>query len=183
MSDSQKEIAVFGGGCFWCTDAVFKMLKGVKSLTSGYAGGTVENPTYQQVSTGTTGHAEALQIEFDPSLVSFRDLLTIFFATHDATTLNRQGADVGTQYRSAIFYTSEKQKEEAEAFIKELDASASDGDPIVTEVTPLTKFYPAEDYHQDYYAQNPTQGYCRIVIAPKLQKVQEKYAELLKQNS
>ncbi len=180
MTESKTEVAVFGGGCFWCTDAVFKMLKGVKSQTSGYTGGTIENPTYQQVSTGTTGHAESLKIEFDPSLVSFRDLLTIFFATHDATTLNRQGADVGTQYRSAIFYTSEEQKIEAEGFIKELEASSPDGDPIVTEVTPLTKFYPAEDYHQDYYANNPEQGYCRVIIAPKLQKVQKEYADLLK---
>jgi peptide-methionine (S)-S-oxide reductase len=174
------QTAVFGGGCFWCTDAVFKMLDGVISLTSGYTGGTVPNPTYQQVSGGNTGHAESLKIEFDPSRVTFRDLLTIFFATHDATTLNRQGADVGTQYRSAIFYTNDEQKAEAEAFIKELDASSKDGDPVVTEVTPLDIFYPAESYHQDYYANNPSQGYCRIVIAPKLQKVQEHYAELLK---
>ncbi len=180
---NESEIAVFGGGCFWCTDAVFKMLEGIKSLTSGYTGGTIENPTYAQVSTGTTGHAESLKIEFDPSKVFYKDLLTIFFATHDATTLNRQGADVGTQYRSAIFYTSPKQKEEAETFIKELQASSKEGDPIVTEVTPLAEFYPAEDYHQDYYANNQTQGYCRVVIAPKLQKVQEKYAEFLKKNS
>ncbi len=175
-----KETAVFGGGCFWCTEAVFKMLEGIDSITSGYAGGHTDNPTYQQVSSGTTGHAESVQIIFDPSKVSYKTLLTIFFATHDATQLNRQGNDVGTQYRSAIFYTSEEQKTEAEAFIAELEASSKDGDPIVTEVTPLTKFWPAEDYHQDYFANNPNQSYCQIIIAPKLQKVQEKYAELLK---
>jgi peptide-methionine (S)-S-oxide reductase len=180
---STTEVAVFGGGCFWCTDAVFKELKGVLSSTSGYTGGSIPNPTYQQVSSGTTGHAEAIRLEFDSSQVAYHDLLTIFFATHDATTLNRQGADVGTQYRSAIFYTTEEQKTEAEAFIQELTDSSSAGDPIVTEVTPLGEFYPAEDYHQDYYANNANQGYCRIVIAPKLQKVQEQYAELLRKNS
>jgi peptide-methionine (S)-S-oxide reductase len=178
-----KENAIFGGGCFWCTDAVFKMLEGVDSITSGYAGGQTESPTYREVSSGTTGHAEVIKIEFDPSKVSYRDLLTIFFATHDATQLNRQGADVGTQYRSAIFYTNDAQKTQAESFIVELNASSTDGDPIVTEVVPLTVFYPAEDYHQDYYAQNANQGYCQVVIAPKLHKVQEKYAELLKRNS
>ena len=176
----KKETVVFGGGCFWCTEAVFKMLKGVESVTSGYAGGTTVNPTYQQVCSGTTGHAEAIQIEYDPELVSYKDLLTIFFASHDATQLNRQGADVGTQYRSIVLYTNTEQKTEAEDFIQELNASSSEGDPIVTEVVPLTVFYPAEDYHQNYYAQNANQGYCQIVIAPKLQKVQEKYAELLK---
>lgn len=176
----EKQIIVFGGGCFWCTEAVFKMLKGVQSVTSGYAGGHTENPTYSQVCSGSTGHAEAIQIEYDPSEVSLHDLLTIFFASHDATQINRQGADVGTQYRSIILYTTEEQKTETEAFIKELDASSKDGDPIATEVVPLTTFYPAEDYHQDYYAQNKNQGYCQVVIAPKLQKVQEKYAELLK---
>ena len=174
------ETAVFGGGCFWCTEAVFKMLDGVESVTSGYAGGTTENPTYQEVSSGTTGHAESVQIAFDPSKVSYKTLLTIFFATHDASQLNRQGNDVGTQYRSIIFYTTEEQEKEAAAFIAELQASSADGDPIVTQVELLTKFYTAEDYHQNYYAQNSNQGYCQIIIAPKLQKVQEKYAELLK---
>jgi peptide-methionine (S)-S-oxide reductase len=178
MKDLQT--AVFGGGCFWCTEAVFKMLDGVESITSGYTGGEVANPTYQQVSSGTTGHAEAIEIFFDQSKVSYRDLLTIFFATHDATTINRQGADIGTQYRSAIFYTTEKERVDAEAFIDELNTSSNEGDPIVTEVTPFTVFYPAEDYHQNYYARNGEQGYCRVVIAPKLQKVQEKYADLLK---
>ena len=179
MSGTTEKV-VFGGGCFWCTEAVFKMLTGVESVTSGYAGGNTENPTYREVCSGKTGHAEAIQIEYDSSKVSYKDLLTIFFASHDATQLNRQGADVGTQYRSIVLYTTEKQKSETESFIKELDASSSDGDPIVTEVVPLTIFYPAEDYHQDYYAQNANQGYCQIVIAPKLQKVQAQYAELLK---
>jgi peptide-methionine (S)-S-oxide reductase len=173
------ETAVFGGGCFWCTEAVFKMLKGVQSVTSGYAGGTIENPTYGQVSNGTTGHAEVIKIDYNPSEVSFDTLMTIFFASHDATQLNRQGADVGTQYRSAIFYTTEEQHRQAQLFIKGLNDSSNEGDPIVTEVTPLTKFYPAEEYHQNYFAQNGMQPYCQIVIAPKLAKVQEKYAELL----
>ncbi len=176
----KTETIVLAGGCFWCTEAVFKMLKGVDSVTSGYAGGHTENPTYREVCAGTTGHAEAVQIEYDPAQVPLETLLTIFFATHDATQLNRQGADVGTQYRSAIFYTTEEQKSVVEKFIKELDASSSEGEPIVTQVEPLTKFYPAEDYHQNYYSQNQNQGYCQVVIAPKLQKVQEKYAELLR---
>jgi peptide-methionine (S)-S-oxide reductase len=176
----KTETIVFGGGCFWCTEAVFKMLNGVESVTSGYSGGTVPNPTYQQVCTGTTGHAESAQVVYDPSKVSFKDLLTIFFASHDATQLNRQGADIGTQYRSVVFYTTEEQKKETEEFIKELEASSPDGDPIVTQVEPLTVFYPAEDYHQNYYANNSAQGYCQVIIAPKLQKVQEKYANLLK---
>jgi peptide-methionine (S)-S-oxide reductase len=172
--------AVFGGGCFWCTEAVFKMLTGVESVSSGYAGGNTNNPTYQQVSSGTTGHAEVIKIDFDPTKISYRDLLTVFFATHDATQLNRQGADVGTQYRSIVLYTSDEQKTEAEAFIKELNASTKDGDPVVTTVEPLEKFYEAEDYHQDYFENNPGAGYCQIVIAPKLHKAQEKFAQLLK---
>lgn len=175
-----KETAVFGGGCFWCTEAVFKMLDGVESVTSGYAGGHTENPTYMDVCGGETGHAEVIKIEFDPTKRPYHDLLTIFFATHDATQLNRQGNDVGTQYRSIILYTTDAQKEEAEKFIAELNASSKEGDPIVTEVQPLTKFWPAEDYHQDYYANNKQQGYCQVIIAPKLQKVQAKFAELLK---
>lgn len=178
-----REVAVFGGGCFWCTEAVFKMLKGVTSVASGYAGGTVPDPTYEQVCTGTTGHAEVIRIEYDPAQVSYRTLLTIFFASHDATQLNRQGNDVGTQYRSVIFTTTPGQKAAAEAFIAELEASANEGDPIVTAVEPLTAFYPAEDYHQDYYAQNKQQGYCQVIIAPKLQKVQQEYADLLKSAS
>jgi peptide-methionine (S)-S-oxide reductase len=182
-NNSKTQSIVLGGGCFWCTEAVFKMLDGVESLTSGYAGGTTENPTYSQVCTGTTGHAEAVQIVYDPSKVSLHDLLTVFFATHDATQLNRQGNDIGTQYRSIILYSTDEQKMEAKSFIDELEASSKDGDPITTEIVPLTKFYPAEDYHQNYYANNQNQGYCSVIIAPKLQKVQEKFAELLKKNS
>lgn len=182
MGVSKTEIAVLGGGCFWCTEAVFKMLRGVVSVVPGYTGGKTEHPTYEDVCTGNTGHAEVIRIEYDPALVSFKTLLTIFFASHDATTLNRQGNDVGTQYRSVIFYTTDDQKKVAEAFIRELDASASEGDPIVTMVESLVKFYPAEDYHKNYFERNGSNSYCEIVIAPKLQKVQEKFAEILKHN-
>ncbi len=173
------ETAIFGGGCFWCTEAVFKMLKGVKSVDPGYAGGETKNPTYIQVSNGDTGHAEVIKIEYDPSVITYHDLLTVFFATHDPTTLNRQGADVGTQYRSVIFTTNDAQAKEAPAFIKELNDSNEMGAPIVTEVMPLPKFYEAESYHKDYYANNPGNRYCEIVINPKLEKVQKKFAELL----
>ncbi len=177
---NNTEFAVFGGGCFWCTEAVFKMLRGVISVEPGYAGGTKENPSYEDVSSGTTGHAEVIHIEYSPSKVTYRDLLTVFFGSHDSTTLNRQGADVGTQYRSAIFTTSDAQKSEAEAFIKELNDSNTEGAPVVTEVRPLEKFYPAENYHHDYYANNKEAGYCQIIINPKLQKVQQQFAALLK---
>lgn len=177
--DEKTEVVVFGGGCFWCTEAVFKMLRGVHSVTPGYAGGTIPNPTYEAVCGGTTGHAEVIKIEYDPTRISFRDLLTVFFATHDPTTLNRQGNDVGTQYRSEIFYTTEKQKEEAEAFIAEVDTSTKDGDPVVTQIEPLDVFYPAENYHQDYFAKNPTRAYCQIVVSPKVEKVQKEFARLL----
>ena len=175
-----NEIAVFGGGCFWCTEAVFKMLRGVSSVLPGYAGGTVDAPTYEQVSTGTTGHAEVVRIVYDPAQVSYRTLLTIFFASHDSTTVNRQGADIGTQYRSVIFYTTPEQKREAEAFITEINNSSTLGAPVVTDVEPLTKFYEAENYHQDYFAKNPHARYCELIINPKLEKVQEQFAELLK---
>lgn len=175
--------AVFGGGCFWCTEAVFKMLRGVLSVEPGYAGGTTENPTYREVSTGTTGHAEVIKIVYDPALVSYHDLLTVFFATHDATQINRQGNDVGTQYRSLVLATSEQQRTEAEDFITELNASAPTGKPIATEIAPFTKFYPAEPEHLDYYARNKSQSYCEIIIAPKLQKVQEQFAALLASRS
>ncbi len=171
--------AVFGGGCFWCTEAVFKMLKGVISVEPGYAGGRTENPTYYQVCNGDTGHAEVIKIEYDPSQVTYNNLLTVFFGSHDATQVNRQGNDVGTQYRSIVLYADEEQKKEAEAFITELNASAEGGEPIATDVAPFTKFYPAEKEHLDYYARNKEQGYCQIIIAPKLQKVQEKFAALL----
>ncbi len=184
-----REVAVFGGGCFWCTEAVFKMLRGVSSVLPGYAGGTDSTdspqagPTYEQVSGGKTGHAEVIRIEFDPSQVTFSDLLTVFFASHDPTTLNRQGNDVGTQYRSVIFYTTPEQKRITEDFIKELNALHKMGAPIVTELAPLTNFYEAENYHKDYFATHPGNPYCELVINPKLQKVQEKFAELLKQNA
>ncbi len=177
------ETAVFGGGCFWCTEAVFKMLKGVVSVTPGYAGGTTPSPSYEAVSSGRTGHAEVTRIEYDPAQISFKTLLTVFFATHDPTTLNRQGADIGTQYRSAIFYTTPVQKMEAEACIREVDASTKEGNPVVTTVEPLTTFYEAESYHKDYFARNPEAAYCNLVISPKVEKVQKQFAELLKANS
>ncbi len=176
---SKNESAVFGGGCFWCTEAVFKMLKGVKSVVPGYAGGTKPNPTYIEVCNDTTGHAEVVRIEFDPNVMTFKTLMTVFFATHDGSSLNRQGNDVGTHYRSIILYTTENQKKEAEDFIKEINASNSGGKALVTEVKPLEKFYEAEDYHKDYFARNQDQAYCQIVINPKLEKVQQKFAELL----
>lgn len=156
------------------------MLKGVASVESGYAGGDKPNPTYEEVCNGDTGHAEVVKIEYDPSQVKYRTLLTIFFASHDSTTLNRQGADVGTQYRSVVFYTTQQQREEALKFIDELNASSEEGSPVVTEVTELEKFWPAENYHKDYYARNKNQSYCQVIIAPKLQKVQQEFAELLK---
>lgn len=174
------ETAIFGGGCFWCTEAIFKMLKGVKSVMPGYAGGTKPNPTYEEVCGGKTGHAEVIRIEYDPKEIKFRDLLTVFFATHDPTTPNRQGADVGPQYRSVILYTTDTQKEETAQFIAGLNASSSEGKPIVTEIKPLDKFYEAENYHRDYYAKNQGNPYCEVVINPKLQKVQKEFAELLK---
>ncbi len=176
----QHSVAIFGGGCFWCTEAVFKMLKGVSGVEPGYAGGSEETATYEQVSNGDTGHVEVVRVEYDPALVPYRTLLTIFFASHDATQVDGQGNDIGTQYRSVVFTTTEKQAEEARAFIDELDASDRNGDPIVTTVEPLVEFFPAEDYHKDYYALNESEGYCRVIIAPKLQKVQKEYAELLK---
>lgn len=183
MSSSKTNIAVFGGGCFWCTEAVFNMLKGVISVTPGYAGGNKENPTYEEVSGGATGHAEVIRIEYDPEKISFRDLLTVFFATHDPTTQNRQGSDIGPQYRSVILYANEADKTEAEKFIKALNASHPAGAPVVTEIKPLKRFYEAESYHHDYYARNKnTNPYCEVVINPKLQKVQEQFAELLARN-
>ena len=173
------ERATFGNGCFWCTEAVFQQLKGVKSVVSGYSGGWAPNPTYHEVLTGATGHAEALQIAYDPAIVSYRDLLEVFWQTHDPTTLNRQGADVGTQYRSAIFYHSDKQKELAEELKRKLDASGAFDGAIVTEVTPFTAFYPAEDYHQNYYNQHPGAMYCRANIAPKLAKLKKVFHDKL----
>jgi len=175
----QSSTIVLGGGCFWCTEAVFKMMKGVTSVLPGYAGGSIPNPTYEQVCGGQTGHAEVVEIKYDPSLVSLEDILTVFFGSHDPTTVNRQGKDVGTQYRSVIFYTTPEQKEIAAQFIQKINESSSEGAPVVTELEPLEKFYPAEDYHRDYFKRNPGNPYCEVVINPKLHKVQEKYAELL----
>ena len=179
-SQSQKEIATLAGGCFWCLEAVFDDLKGLEDVVSGYSGGVAPNPTYRQVCTGATGHAEVVQITFDPAQISFRDLLEVFFTIHDPTTLNRQGADTGTQYRSAIFYHTPQQKADAEQVIAELTALKVWDDPIVTEVTPFSAFYPAEDYHQEYYANNASQPYCRVVIAPKVAKFRKKFLERLK---
>jgi peptide-methionine (S)-S-oxide reductase len=172
--------ATFAGGCFWCTEAVYAELKGVKSVTSGYIGGKVPNPTYKDVCTGLTGHAEAIEIEYDPTVVPFEKLLEVFFATHDPTTLNRQGADVGTQYRSGVFYHDDEQKRITEQVITKLNAARVFPGPIVTEVTPASTFYPAEDYHQDYFAKNPFQPYCQAVAAPKVQKVRKVFKDLVK---
>lgn len=174
------QTAVFGGGCFWCTEAIFNFIKGVHSVLPGYAGGTVENPTYEEVSGGGTGHAEVIKIDYDPALVSFRDLLEVFFSTHDPTTLNRQGADEGTQYRSVVLYSGEEQKRETETFITELTNDAIFNSPIVTQIVPLEKFYEAEDYHKEYYNRNQSKGYCQVVINPKLDKFKKKFSLLLK---
>ena len=173
---TQQEIATLGGGCFWCLEAVFEALAGVERVQSGYAGGAVMNPSYKQVCTGSTGHAEVVQIAFDPKRISYRELLEVFFAFHDPTTLNRQGADAGTQYRSAIFFHSPDQQATAQALIRELDVENAWGRPIVTEVTEAPTFFPAEAYHQGYFRTNPNQGYCQIVIAPKIAKLRQHFA-------
>lgn len=183
MDGKTHEIAVFGGGCFWCTEAVFERLRGVVSVMPGYAGGHTEHPTYESVRTGETGHAEATRVEFDPSALSYEDLLTVFFATHDPTSLNRQGDDVGTQYRSAIFYATDAQKRAAERFIADLNASAAGGKPIVTTLEPLGPFTEAEEYHRQYYETHKDEPYCRIVIDPKLAKLKERFGRLLKDQS
>ena len=180
MKDTGSKTVVFAGGCFWCTEAIFNELKGVKKVVSGYSGGKVANPTYEQVCTGQTGHAECTQITYDPTQVTFAELLEVFWMTHDPTTLNRQGADHGTQYRSAIFYTDEDQKQEAIAYKAKLEKEKIWSDPIVTEITKFEKFYPAENYHQEYYQNNPNQGYCRIVITPKIEKFKKIFADKLK---
>jgi peptide-methionine (S)-S-oxide reductase len=177
---AKMETATFGAGCFWCVEAVFQDLKGVQSVVSGYAGGTTKNPTYKQVCTGTTGHAEVCQITYDPGVVSFPELLEVFWKTHDPTTLNRQGNDVGTQYRSAIFYHSDEQKRLAERYKKELNASGAFASPIVTEIVPFTNFYKAEDYHQNYFNQNGNQAYCQFVIRPKVEKFRQVFRDKLK---
>jgi len=179
-SESDRETATLAGGCFWCLEAVFNDMRGVEKVSSGYVGVSLPNPSYQQVCMGTTGHAEVVQIVFNPKETSFKELLEVFFTIHDPTTLNRQGADVGTQYRSAIFYHSPGQKEGAERVIKEMEAERIWDHPIVTEVTPLETFYPAEGYHQQYYEQNPNQPYCRMVVAPKVAKFRKLYLSKLK---
>ncbi len=175
-----KEVATFGGGCFWCVETIFSELRGVEKVESGYSGGTTSNPSYEEVCSDTTGHAETVQVTYDPALISYRQLLQVFLTVHDPTTLNRQGADVGTQYRSVIFYRDQAQKDVAEQVIKETNDTKMWSKPIVTEVSPLTVFYKAEDYHQGYYKKNPWQGYCTVVIAPKVAKFRKKYQEMLK---
>jgi peptide-methionine (S)-S-oxide reductase len=178
-AEKSTELATLAGGCFWCLEAVYKELRGVSRVVSGYAGGHVESPTYREVCDGTTGHAEAVQITFDPSVASYKELLEVFFTIHDPTTLNRQGGDVGSQYRSAVFYHSPEQRETAEQVIAEMSAARVWDSPIVTEVAPLEKFYPAEDYHQDYFEKNPTQPYCRAVVAPKVSKFRKLFLDRL----
>lgn len=179
MNDS-VQVATFAGGCFWCTEAIFLEVKGVEKVVSGYTGGFIKNPAYREVCNGTTGHAEAIQITFNPKEVAYEDLLEIFFATHDPTTLNRQGADEGTQYRSAIFYHNDEQKKQAENYIQLIEKEKLYTNPIVTQLEPAAPFYLAEDYHQNYYHQNQEQGYCRMVISPKLEKLRKYYASKLK---
>lgn len=175
-----QDVATLGGGCFWCLEAVFEQLQGVETVESGYAGGRVAEPTYKAVCSGGTGHAEVVQVTFDPAVISYRTLLEVFFATHDPTTLNRQGADVGTQYRSAIFYHSPEQEKTAREVIAAVNAEGAWDAPIVTEVTPLEKFWKAEDYHQGYYRANPSQGYCQAVVNPKVIKARKRFAELIR---
>jgi peptide-methionine (S)-S-oxide reductase len=183
MSQEQpqaREVATLAGGCFWCLEAVYDLLKGVEDVVSGYSGGSPPNPSYEQVCSGRTGHAEVVQVTFDPRVISFKDLLDVFFTIHDPTTLNRQGYDQGTQYRSAIFYHSPEQKAVAEQTIKELTDAKLWEDPIVTQVEPLSAFYPAEDYHQEYFERNPSQPYCRAIVAPKVAKARSHFIQQLK---
>ncbi len=178
--NNKTESTTLGGGCFWCLEAVYDQFQGVVDVVSGYSGGSKPNPSYQQVCTGTTGHAEVVQITFDPGLVTFREILEVFFTIHDPTTLNRQGADIGTQYRSVIFYHSEQQKETAAETMAELQGLGLWDHPVVTQLVPLVNFYPAEDYHQNYFVNNPGQGYCRAVVAPKVAKFRNKFMQKLK---
>ncbi|MBA3240421.1 MAG: peptide-methionine (S)-S-oxide reductase MsrA [Acidobacteria bacterium] len=179
-SEQNSDVATLGGGCFWCLEAVFDDLRGVESVESGYAGGHAADPSYEEVCAGTTGHAEVVRVTFDPRAVSFKEILEVFFTIHDPTTLNRQGADVGTQYRSAIFFHTPEQQEIVARTIAELDAAKIWDAPIITEVVPFERFYEAEDYHQDYYRQNPNQGYCRMIVAPKVAKFRQHFLEKLK---
>ncbi len=180
MTGKEKAKATFGGGCFWCTEAFFDALEGVEKVESGYSGGHTDNPSYKEICTGLTGHAEVVQITYDPNVIEFVDLLEVFFATHDPTTLNRQGGDVGTQYRSVVFYHSQEQKETTEMVIETLEKEKVFNNPVVTEVSAIGKFYEAENYHQDYFANNPKQPYCNVVINPKLKKFRKMFAEKLK---
>lgn len=180
MKNENLNIAVFGGGCFWCVEAVFKRLRGVEEVVSGYAGGEMDNPTYEQVSAGTTGHAEVIKVTYNPDEIKYENLLDVFFASHDPTTLDRQGNDVGPQYRSAIYFTTTDQKQAAEDYIKKLEEDGTFNDPIVTEIKPLGKFFAAEDYHQDFYENNRNYPYCTFVIDPKVAKLRQKFASLLK---
>ena len=180
MENSNFETATLGAGCFWCVEAVFDDLKGVESVESGYSGGHTENPTYREVCSETTGHAEVVQVKFDPSVISFKEILQVFFAVHDPTTLNRQGNDIGTSYRSAIFYHSDEQRRIAEQVVREVEAEGVYDDPIVTQIAPFDKFYIAEDYHQEYFANNPNQPYCAGVVAPKVAKFRQKFLTRLK---
>ncbi|MCX6141355.1 MAG: peptide-methionine (S)-S-oxide reductase MsrA [Candidatus Kapabacteria bacterium] len=180
MSVSHRDTATLAGGCFWCIEAVYQLLDGVELVESGYCGGSVKDPSYKEVCTGTTGHAEVCRITFDPSVVSYEDILQVFFASHDPTTLNRQGNDAGTQYRSAVFYHNEEQKRIASDYIKQLTSAHTWPDPIVTEVVPADKFYKAEDYHQNYFAQNGTQPYCQFVVRPKVEKFQKQFKDKMR---
>jgi peptide-methionine (S)-S-oxide reductase len=182
MTDARLEAATLAGGCFWCLEAAFQLLRGVERVRSGYTGGHVPAPSYEQVCTGTTGHAEAVQVTFDPAVLSFRDLLDVFFTIHDPTQLDRQGADVGTQYRSAIFVHSEAQRAAAEQAIADLEAAGIWGSAVVTQVVPLDVFYPAETYHDDYFRRNPDQAYCRMVVAPKVAKVRAQFLQKLRRD-
>lgn len=172
--------AVFGGGCFWCTEAVFQMLKGVEKVESGYAGGKMENPSYETVSSGNTGHAEVIRVTYDPAVISYEDLLTVFFGSHDPTTPNRQGADVGEQYRSVILYETEEERATAERVAREIQESLKDGSRVVTQIVPLAAFYAAESYHQNYFKTNTSAPYCQLIIEPKIEKVRKRFAELVK---
>ena len=179
-NNEKKEVATLGGGCFWCLEAVYDELKGVEDVVSGYSGGQTANPTYQQVSSGRTGHAEVVQVTFDPQEISYREILEVFFSIHNPTTLNRQGADIGIQYRSVILYHSPEQKETAEQVMREIREQGIWDKPLVTQLVPFEAFYPAEEYHQEYYAHNPNQGYCQVVIAPKVAKFRKQHLEKLK---
>lgn len=182
-SQQQREVAILAGGCFWCVEAVYELVEGVISVESGYIGGRVVNPTYKEVCEGTTGHAEACRVTFDPSILSFADVLQVFFAAHDPTTLNRQGNDIGTQYRSAIFTLSAEQEETSRAYVKQLAASGTWADPIVTEITPAGTFYKAEDYHQNYYERNGAQPYCAFVVRPKVEKFRKQFKDRLRNDA